>query len=157
MAAREVCEAMTLVRWKPQRDPMRSLHYGMDRMFDDLWTYPLRGRFGDRAWLPSADIHERENEYEVTMDLPGLDRDDIKVTIRENLLTIEGERKQERTEEESDFHLEERRYGNFKRSFRLSKAVDAQKIRAGYTNGVLTLTIPKSEESKPREIDIAVK
>ena len=148
---------MTLVRWKPQRDLMRSLHHGMDRMFDDMWMYPIRSRGRERDWLPSADIEERENEYLVSMDLPGMDRDDLKVTIRENRVIIEGERKQERTGEESDLHLVERRYGNFKRSFRLSKAVDAEKIRARYTDGVLTLTIPKSEESKPREIDIAVK
>jgi len=148
---------MTLVRWRPQHNVMRDLNWNLDRMFHDVWARPWSGRSFDRVWMPSADIQESENEYEVTMDLPGLEKDDIHVNVRENLLTIEGERKQERTEDESDYHLVERRYGTFKRSFRLSRAVDAQKIRAKYNNGVLTLTIPKTEEARPREIDIAVK
>jgi HSP20 family protein len=148
---------MTLVRWKPQHNLMRDLNCSTDRTFHDVWARPSYGRSFDRAWMPSVNIQESENEYEVTMDLPGLEKDDIKVSVRENLMSIEGERKQERAEDESDYHLVERRYGTFKRSFRLSRAVDAQKIRAKYNNGVLTLSIPKSEEAKPREIDIAVK
>lgn len=148
---------MTLVRWQPQPDLLRDLGWEIDRVFDDMWVRPWNVRGFDGLWMPAVDIEETESEYQVRMDLPGIERKDIKVTVRENTLTIEGERKQERTEEESNFSRTERRYGSFRRSFTLTRTVDAEKIRARYNNGVLVVSIPKREEAKPREIDVTVK
>ena len=104
------------------------------------------------------DVEERENEFVVSLDIPGVDKKDVKVTIENNLLTIRGERKVERTEEEEGrYHCSERSYGSFQRSFSLPRTVDSSRINAKHTDGVLTITLPKAEEAKEREIEIQVK
>jgi HSP20 family protein len=157
LATQEESKKMTLVRWQPRRDLLWNTHREASRLFDEIMTRPLHGFSLDRTWMPQADIEERSDEYEVTMDIPGIDRKDLNVTVKEQLLVVEGERKQERSEEEGNCHLTERRYGTFKRSFRLPRSADGGRIRAAYDNGVLRISIPKSEDAKPREIEIAVK
>jgi HSP20 family protein len=147
---------MTLVRWTPQRDWLWNTQREISRLFDDMMGQTPVGS-GDQSWAPAVDIEEQEEEYLVSVDLPGLRREDVKVTVKDNVLFISGERRQERTEEQANYHLTERAYGCFRRAFTLPRTVDAGKIRANYTDGVLKVNVPKAEEAKQREINVAVK
>ncbi|MFO7768993.1 MAG: Hsp20/alpha crystallin family protein [bacterium] len=148
---------MTLVRWQPERDLPWNAQRDISRLFDDMWNRPTRGRRQEGAWYPEVDIEERSDAFVVEMDVPGMDREELKVTMENNTLVIRGERKQERTGEKQDYHVAERQYGTFQRAFSLPQSVDSSKIRATYRDGVLGITLPKSEEAKLREIDIDIK
>ena len=148
---------MHMVRWQPrhsnywnlQREMNRALHGPMYRR----WNVPT-----DRDWSPDVDVEERENEFVVALDIPGVDKKDVKVSVEGNVLSVKGERKYERTEDEDGrCYCNERRFGTFSRSFSLSKRIDSGKITAKHTDGVLTITLPKAEEAKEREIEIQVK
>jgi HSP20 family protein len=144
---------MNLVRWSPFHD-MTLLQSQMNRLFDNT----LQGWTGDGTaggWLPPADIYETDNDLVVAADLPGVELQSVDVRVENNVLTIRGERRFEQNIEKENFHRAERSYGTFARSFTLSTAVDTEKIRAGYKNGVLTITLPKAEAAKPRRIQIA--
>ncbi len=106
------------------------------------------------AWSPRVDVKETKNDYIVTADLPGLKKEDIKISVNDNVLTIKGERKVEKTEDEKDYYYHERLYGNFSRSFTLPNEVKAEEIQANYKDGVLDIKLPKTEKVKPREIEI---
>jgi HSP20 family protein len=144
--------AMNLVRWSPFHD-MTLLQNQMNRLFDNT----LQGWSGDgtAGWLPSADIYETDNDLVVAADLPGVEPQSVDVRVENNVLTIRGERRFEQSIEKENFHRAERSYGTFARAFTLSTAVDTEKIRAGYKNGVLTITLPKAEAAKPKHIQIA--
>jgi len=109
---------------------------------------------GRGEWLPALDIHESDGEYVVTVELAGARKEDVTVECHEGILTIRGEKKSEREEEKEERRFVERRYGMFSRSFSLPSAADSEKIDAKFKNGVLTLTIPKSETAKPRTVAI---
>lgn len=132
------------------RDLFSSL---VDELFGD---FPL-ARSG-ALWLraPAADVVERENEIEVTLELPGVRPEDVDVSLEGNVLTVSGEKKEERTEgdERSTWHLSERRYGRFTRSFVLPRDVEADKIEAHYEHGLLRIRIPKAERARRRRIEI---
>ena len=145
-------------------DPNRSFQpYGgdpFDRLFrlagfmDDGFTSGARG-LGANA--PCIDIDEDENEYEVTAELPGLRPDDVHVELNQNVLTISGEKRVgfgDEKEQRRRSRWSERSYGRFTRSFSLPGDADSERMEARFSNGVLTIAIPKSEESKPRTIDI---
>jgi len=134
--------------WNVQRE--------VNRLFDDVLT-PRWGRQEERDWVPTVDVEERENEFLVSVDIPGVEKKDVKVSLENNILTIKGERKMERSEEEGTYHCTERCYGTFSRSFTLPRTVDASKIHAKNKEGVLTITLPKAEEAKEREIVVDVK
>ena len=121
---------MTLVQWDPFR--------------------------GSRAWEPAVDIVEREDAIVLRAELPGVDRDAIEVRVENNTLILSGERKQTSVEETDTVYRKERVYGAFYRSFRLPKTVDAEKIDAGYKDGVLELKLPKIAAAQPRKIEIQV-
>ncbi len=123
-------------------------------LFDDFFkpNFPLAGR----GFEPTIDVLENEKEFVVKAELPGLSKDDFKLTVENNTLTLEGEKKFEGEEEKEDSHRIERSYGAFKRSFRLTDSVDSKKIKADYKNGVLEITIPKAEKAKPKQIEISV-
>jgi HSP20 family protein len=128
----------------------------MNRLFDTA----LQGWSGDStngttAWIPAADIYESENELLVTLDLPGIDPKMVDVRVENNVLTIRGERKLDEKQNTENFHRVERSYGPFGRAFTLSTAVDAEKIRATYQAGVLSIALPKAETAKPKRIQIA--
>jgi len=115
--------------------------------------------FADSSWLPPVNIAEDQDNYLIELELPGVRRDDIKVTYTNGVLTIQGERKDEKQEREQSgrqYHRMERVYGMFERSFRLPSTVRADRINAEFRDGVLTLTVPKAEEAKPRQITINV-
>jgi len=130
----------------------------MDRLVDTfLFGMPQRGDFWEGAeWLPAVDVAETKNEIVVNVEIPGMDPKEFDIALSERTLTVRGEKKQEKVEEQENYHLVERRYGTFTRSILLSAEVHRKKIRASYKNGILTVTLPKSEGTKRKEIKIKV-
>ena len=154
--------AWELQTWKPFKElaPFRDfekMRKEMDRLWDSFFEGGLRRRTeGAVEWLPSLDIAETKNELVVKCEIPGMDPKDIDISLSDGMLTIKGEKKQEREEKEADYHLVERSYGAFTRSVQLPKEVRSDKISAFYKNGVLKITLPKSEEVQKKEIKIKV-
>lgn len=153
--------ARELTIWKPFRElePFRDferLRRNMDRFWDSFFERGVRRTEEEGEWLPSLDVAETKDEIVVKAEVPGMEPKDIDISLSDGLLTIKGEKKQEREEKEEDYHLVERSYGTFTRSIRLPKEVRRDKISASYKNGVLKVTLPKSEEAKQKEIKIKV-
>ena len=117
---------------------------------DRLLETPLQ------AWAPALDVHEDKNKFTVNLELPGLKREDINVHLENGSLVISGERKSETISEDTEVHRSERYYGKFSRALTLPTAVAADKVKAAYKDGILTVTLPKAEEAKPKQIDISV-
>jgi HSP20 family protein len=137
---------------------MTNIHREMDNLFGDFFGLTRRGgELENWQWAPRINVEEDNNHYEVTAELPGIDKDAIGIELKGDALTITGEKKLEDEKKETNFHLCERVYGNFARTIRLPKHVDREKIEAEYKDGVLTLVIPKVEEVKPKEIKVKVK
>ncbi|MCI0511725.1 Hsp20/alpha crystallin family protein [candidate division KSB1 bacterium] len=135
------------------------LHSGVNRLLNDFWRSDVPGFFASEgqnllAWSPKADLEETGDAFIVHTDLPGLKKGDVKVTLHNQVLTISGERKSESEKKMKNFHRVERTYGSFQRSFSLPGAVESEAVTADYKDGVLTITVPKSEASKPKEISI---
>lgn len=134
-----------------------TLRREMDLFFDDLipfsWARDNRGKeLG--SWLPSSDITEDESEYQIRLDIPGMEKEDIKVNFQDGRITITGERKMEEDEEKKDYIRRERYQGSFYRSFTLPEAVKDDKIQATFKDGVLKLVVPKAEIVKPKSIKV---
>jgi HSP20 family protein len=108
-------------------------------------------------WRPSIDIEESNGNLMVKAEIPGMDKKDIKVVVKDDMLTISGERKRENETKEKTFHRIERSYGQFRRMIRLPAEVDAEKVKATYKDGVLNVTLPKPESMKPKNIDVEIK
>ena len=142
---------MSLVKWNPYRN-LISLPDEIDRFFNG---FGLDLNESDSVWSPTVDISETENQYEVNAEIPGLKKEDIKLSVEDNVLTLSGERKVEKETDKKNYHRIERAYGKFERSFRLPKEVDAENIKANYKNGVLTVQLPKTEAVKPKEIAVS--
>ena len=144
---------MTLVRWSPRREAFPGLHPEIDRVFDAFFGAPfVDGR--TRRWVPAVDLVEGDNELVLRADLPGLERDDVEVEIKDGVLTVSGERKAEHEEKSDGFHRVERAYGSFSRSIRLPKGVEADAVTADFDKGVLEVHVPKPEERKPHRVQI---
>jgi HSP20 family protein len=142
------------------RDLM-TLQDKVNRMFGDLGFLPRLQSEKDDAifsgsWAPAVDIYENENEIVLKADLPDIETKDLDIRIEDNILYLRGERKFEKEVKEQNFHRVERAYGSFARSFALPNTIHADKINADYKNGVLKLTLPKREETKPKQIKINV-
>ncbi|MEW6184488.1 MAG: Hsp20/alpha crystallin family protein [Thermodesulfobacteriota bacterium] len=127
---------------------------------DDLWGrffgesgFPI---FSESVWAPTLDVKETKENIVVTAEIPGLSAKEVEVAISGDLLTIKGEKKQEKEEKDESYHLIERRYGSFSRSIRLTTDVDSKNIKATQKEGVLTITLPKSERAKEKQIKINV-
>jgi HSP20 family protein len=153
--------AWELTTWKPFRElePFRDfkrMRRNMDRLWDSFFERGVRRTDVDVEWLPSLDVAETKNEIVLRAEVPGLDTKDIDISLSDGLLSIRGEKKQEREDKEEDYHVVERSYGTFTRSIRLPKEVQSDKISASYKNGVLKVTLPKSEEAKKKESKIKV-
>jgi HSP20 family protein len=149
---------MAIVRWQPFCDLMAT-ERGFDRLFRDAFSsvLPVReGEFPTRAWAPAVDICENENSIVLKAELPGVDPKDVEVRVEDNTLYLKGERKFEKDTKEENYHRLERSYGSFARSFALPNSVDAEKVAAEYQDGLLTLTLPKREETKPKTIKINI-
>jgi len=133
-------------------DPLANL-----RVFEDAFSRMLSEPQSNRPWSPSVDIYETENELVLKADLPEVDQNKIDVRVENQTLTIAGERKFQAQENGKGYHRIERSYGNFVRSFAVPHSFDTEKIAAAFHNGVLTVTLPKKEAAKPRQVKIEVK
>jgi HSP20 family protein len=144
----------TIARFEPFRGTT-TLQDQMNRLFNDVLE-----RTGQEsnltAWAPSVDIYETEHELVVKADLPEVDTKDLDIRVENNILTIRGERKFEKKVNEENYLRVERSYGSFARSFTLANTVNSEAIKADYQDGVLTLSIPKREEAKPKQIKVNV-
>ncbi|HEX7295946.1 MAG TPA: Hsp20/alpha crystallin family protein [Pyrinomonadaceae bacterium] len=109
-----------------------------------------------KPWTPACDIFETDKELVLTFELPEIKKDEVKVTIENNVLTLRGERKFEEETNRENYHRVERRYGEFVRSFNVPMYVDATKIKAEYKHGLLTVTLPKREEARTKQIEVKV-
>jgi len=146
---------MTLVRVSPFRG-LVNIQDEMNRLFNDFFSQGERSKGMPSIWSPLVDIAETDNDITVTVEAPGMQKDDINITIQDNVLTLKGEKKQENVEKKKQYHRIERTYGQFERSFSLPTTIQTDKVKAGFRNGVLTITLPKSEEAKPKEVTISV-
>ena len=145
---------MTIVRYDPFRD-LRTLQEEVNRLF----STNLTRAFGDEgigrgAWAPSVDIYENKDQIVLEDELPGMKQEDFDLSIENNVITLRGERKFEKTDETDNYHRVERSYGSFTRSFTLPQTVSAEGANADYSNGVLRVTLPKREETKARRIEV---
>jgi HSP20 family protein len=144
----------TLTRWEPLREiqTMRSL---MDRFFDEpFFSTPLLwSQRGEQFPVP-LDMIEEEDQYVVKASIPGVNPEDVEVTLTDNVLTIKGETKSESEESKSNYHVRERHYGSFMRQISLPMSVNADAVEATHENGVLTLRLPKTEAAKPKRIAV---
>jgi HSP20 family protein len=132
-------------------DPLASL-----RLFEDAFSRALTEPQTNRPWAPAVDIYETENELVLKADVPDVDMKDIDVRVENQTLTIAGERKFEKQDAGNGFHRIERSYGTFVRSFAVPNAFDTENVSAAYKNGVLTVTLPKKEAAKPRQVKVQV-
>ncbi len=144
----------SLIRWEPFREVIRMRDI-MDRLVDEAFTRPL----GSLALydVPAVDMYQTDDEVIVKATLPGVSPNDINISVTGDVLTIRGEVKEEKEVKEANYHLRERRFGSFSRSLPLPTAVVADKAKAEFENGVLTLTLPKAEEVKPKTITVKAK
>ena len=145
---------MAVIRW----DPFRDLNTLQDRM-NHLFEQANRGWRSDEesattAWSPSVDIFETEGEIIVQAEVPGMDRKDIELSLENNVLTLKGDRKFQKETKDENHHRIERSYGSFSRSFSIPAMVNEDKIRADYNEGVLSISLPKKEHARPKQIKI---
>jgi HSP20 family protein len=133
-------------------DPLANL-----RLFEDAFTRMLSEPQTNRPWAPAVDIYETENELVLKADLPDVDLKDIDVRVENQTLTISGERKFEKSDTTKGYHRIERSYGTFVRSFSVPNTFDTETIAADFKNGVLSVTLPKKEAAKPRQVKVEVK
>ncbi|MGH8065191.1 MAG: Hsp20/alpha crystallin family protein [Candidatus Entotheonellia bacterium] len=144
---------MALVPWRPFED-FSTLRREMDRLLEHFFGEPSgEGRPVGR-WTPRTNVTETKDSLTITAELPGLEAKDVDVAISGDMLTIKGEKKQEKEEKDEHHHMVERTYGAFSRMVRLPAPVAADKIKAAFKNGVLTVTLPKTEEAKPKAIPV---
>ncbi|MBL0346057.1 Hsp20/alpha crystallin family protein [Candidatus Villigracilis affinis] len=144
-----------LIRWEPARE-MMTLREAMDRLFDDAFTRPLS--MAGNGWaVPAVDMYQTDNEVVVKAALPGMKAEDVQLNVTGEVLTIKGEIKQKEEVKEKAYHLREQRWGMFERSVILPTEVVADKAKADFENGILTIAIPKAEEAKPKTISIKAK
>lgn len=138
-----------------KRNPLNQLRSFGDDLdyYDDFWS-------GEDSFIsrftPKVDIEELDDDFEFHVELPGLNKKDVKINVKENVLTISGEKKNKKEDKSDNYHRVESSYGKFQRSFRLPQNVKQNDIKAEFRNGVLDIVVPKAEEAKPKEIEINV-
>ena len=143
-----------LTRWEPMRE-MMSLREAMDRLFDDAFTRPLS--ISGVSAAPAIDMYQTDEDVVVKATLPGVKAEDVDITVTGETLTIHGEYKQENEQKNTRYHIREQRSGSFERSLLLPTDVKADKAKADFENGILTITMPIAEEVKPKSITIKAK
>jgi len=146
-----------LTRWNPINE-FEDLMNRYNRMFGLTRTGEREGRdlFGRSDWSPAVDVKETDKNFMIEAELPGMSRDDVKVTVHDGVLTIQGERKQEEETNDKKVHRVERFYGSFLRRFTLPDNVDENSVKANFKDGMLTLTIDKAEPRQPKAIEVEV-
>lgn len=143
-----------------KRSAAPNIFSDMDDMVKNMWFgFPFHELQEDMdiGWSPRVDMSETDNGLEIVADLPGMEKKDVNVTLEDNLLTIKGERKEEKENKDKHFHTIERRSGSFYRAVRLPIEVEAKAVEAAFKNGVLTLRLPKSKEAKQKTVQIDIK
>jgi HSP20 family protein len=147
---------MALMRWNPTRD-LLSIRDDMNRMFNEFFgrTEGQEGTWLSGAWTPPVDIHETDDALILKAELPGFSKNDVNVELKDNTLTLKGQRQEEKEVKEEQFHRRERAYGSFQRTFMLPASVDAEKVTANYKDGILELRLPKRETAKAKRISIS--
>ena len=147
-----------LTRWEPVRE-MMTLREAMDRLFDDAFTRPFSlSREGGSTWSsPAIDMYQTDNEVVVKAALPGFKPDEVQINVTGDILTIKGEVKHEEEKKDKSWHIREQRWGSFERSLRLPTGVISDKAKADFDNGILTISLPKSEEVRPKTITVKAK
>lgn len=143
-----------LIRWEPARE-MMTLREAMDHLFDEAFTRP----FGLTTALqaPAVDLYQTDDEVVVRASLPGMKAEDVQISVTGDMLTLKGEFKEKEEKKEKAYHLHEQRYGAFERTLSLPTEVLADKAKADFEDGVLTITLPKAEEVKPKTITVKAK
>lgn len=143
----------TITRRSPS-DQLSSLHEEMNRLFENSLGKVSQDLFGD--WAPALDLVQDHNEVRVIVELPGLKKEDIELSLQNNILTISGKREDVSERKDAETYRSERYFGKFQRTVQLPAAVDSSKVEARYQDGVLTVTLPKAEEAKPKQIAVNV-
>ena len=151
---------MTLTKWNPTKE-LLSIDREFRKVLDSFNSFGTRKTSNDdgyesAVWSPLTDIVEDKDNYLLKLDLPGVDKKDVKLNFTNGELQISGERKEEKENKDATFHRIERAYGKYYRSFKLPEKIKEEKISAKFDNGSLTVTIPKADEIKPKEIEISV-
>ena len=158
---------MALVRWRPGidlwgrgRSIFDDLQDEVNRTFDSFWSKaPTRREdwgVSEGSWSPRVDIEETDKDVLVTAEIPGMSKEEVKIDIRNNTLTLSGEKKQEKEIKEKNYYRLERRYGSFQRSFVIPAEIDRDKVKASYKDGILSITLPKTKEGQTKKIDVSV-
>lgn len=152
---------MSLIRYQfpqlqswPSFDRLTGLRDELDRLFD--FSLPTRDSGLFSGWTPALDVFDEKEHLTVKVELPGLKKEDIELSLHDGVLTVSGERKNEREQKDGEAFRSERYFGRFQRSVTLPTPVDAAKVSAAYKDGILTVTLPKAEEAKPKQIEVSV-
>jgi len=164
---REVAEQPQETPATTPNDPFATLRNEVDRVFDNFFGRRTVGAFPSfgfeelarpfsSAVMPNVDVKEADSSLVITAELPGMEDQDVEISVREGVLTLKGEKKEETSEEKEDVHITERRYGSFRRTFRLPEGAEEDKITAAFDKGVLTVIVPKSEVAETSEKKIAI-
>jgi HSP20 family protein len=152
-----------LARWEPfgsirrrgsLTNELSSMQQEMNRLFDEFFG-ERHAELAEGSWMPAVDMSETESELVVRAELPGMTHENIELSLQENVLTLKGEKKHEQTRDNENFHRVERSYGSFTRSFTLPCDINQDAIKANFKDGVLVITLTKSEAARPKKIDIA--
>jgi len=148
---------MTIVKWDPFRN-VAALQDRINRIFDESFsrTADLEDDISMSAWKPSVDIYETDEAIILKAELPGIKKEDISVEVKDNILTLKGERAEEKEIKEKNYYRKERAFGTFNRAFNLQHRIQPDKIKARFKDGVLEIEIPKPEEEKPKQITVKV-
>lgn len=146
-----------LTRWEPVRE-MVTLRDAMDRLFDDAFTRPWGLSDGGRGMgMPAVDMYQTDDDVVVKTAIPGIKPEDVQISVTGDTLTIKGEVKESNDSKEKAYHIREQRWGSFERTLTLPTDVKADKAQADFENGILTVTLPKAEEVKPKTITVKAK
>lgn len=153
---------MRLAKWEPFKgtlarwDPMREFEEMTERLNRFIDRNPAEEALVTAAWSPIVDIQETEKEYLIKAELPEVKKEDVKVTVKDGVLSLEGERRQEKEEKSTKFHRVERSYGQFVRSFTMPEDAEPQSVRAEFKDGVLSVHLVKSQKANPKAVEVAV-
>jgi len=147
---------MSMIRWDPF-DDLASLRESMDKLFDEFFTRRPDRRAGvPVAWQPAIEAYETENDIVVRAELPGIDPNNVEITVAQDALTIKGEARSEQEDKRRNYYRRELRYGAFVRSLALPAGVQGDQAKASYKNGILEIRVPKSERAKPKTVKVEV-
>jgi len=148
---------MAIIRWDPFRE-ISALQERMNRLLSDFRVRAPLGEEGmaQGAWIPAVDIYETKDSIVLNVELPGVSKEDLSLEVKDNTLTIKGEKKMEKDVNEESYHRMERTYGSFMRAFTLPSTVQQDKVKAKFKDGILEILIPKVEEAKPKQIKVEV-